>query len=167
MLSRRIFLISAISTLLSGCFRRGRGPRARRAPHRRRALVPNRRRRRVVRNRRLRRRRVRRRIHRRLLWRTVTGRRVAVVPVGVVVGWQLSMPDRVVVVKEVKTVYVEGAPQERLVVVGDDGYQEEISVIREDNAENRKELEGSELPSGDTTTPALEVEVEEETDSEY
>ena len=165
MLSRRTFAISALSLLVSGCFRtRRRGPRARRAPGRRRAPV---RRRRVARNRYIRRRRVRRRIHRRLMWRTVTGRRVAVVPVGVVVGWQLSMPDRVVVVHEVKTVYVEGKPQERIVVVGDNGYREEIPVVREDTAENRKELEGSELPSTDTTTPALEVEVEEDAASEY
>ena len=95
------------------------------------------------------------------MWRTITGRRVAVVPVGVVVGWQLSMPDRVVVVHEVKTVYVEGVPQERIVVVGDDGYREEIPIVREDTADNKKELKGSELPSTDTTTPALEVEVEE------
>ena len=36
------------------------------------------------------------------MWRTMTGRRVAVVPVGVVIGWRLSMPERVVVVREVK-----------------------------------------------------------------
>ena len=149
MLSKRTFVISTLSTLLSGCFR----PR--------RIHGPRRRRRRVARNRFIRRRRVRRRIHRRLMWRTITGRRVAVVPVGVVVGWQLSMPDRVVVVHEVKTVYVEGVPQERIVVVGDDGYREEIPIIREDTADNKKELKGSELPSTDTTTPALEVEVDE------
>jgi hypothetical protein len=75
------------------------------------------------------------------------------------------MPDRVVVVHEVKTVYVESIPQERIVVVGDDGYREEISVVREDPAENRKELKGSELPSTDTKTPAFEVEIEDQSDS--
>jgi hypothetical protein len=75
------------------------------------------------------------------------------------------MSDRVVVVHEVKTVYVESIPQERIVVVGDDGYREEISVVREDTAENRKELKGSELPSTDTKTPALEVEIEDQSDS--
>ena len=88
------------------------------------------------------------------------GRRVAVVPVGVVVGWQLSMPDRVVVVHEVKTVYVNGAPQERIIVVDDQGYREELPIVREDTAENRVELEGATLPSTDTTTPGLEVDPE-------
>ena len=160
MLSRRVFVISAVSMLVSGCFR----PRRRRALPGRRA--PYKRRRRRARNRFIRRRRIRRRIHRRLMWRTVTGRRVAIVPVGVVVGWQLSMPNRVVVVHEVKTVYVDGAPQEHIVVVGDDGYREELPIVREDTAENKKDLPGSELPSTDTTTPALEVEIEEEVDSE-
>lgn len=96
----------------------------------------------------------------------VTGRRVAVVPVGVVVGWQLSMPDRVVVVHEVKTVEVQGVPQEYVVVVGDDGYREEIPVIREDTAENREELVGAELDAGDTSTPSVEVEVEEEVEGD-
>ena len=96
----------------------------------------------------------------------MTGRRVAVVPVGVVVGWQLSMPERVVVVREVKTVYVEDKPQEYIVVVGDDGYREELPIIRENTAENSKELVGAELPSADTTTPAIEVEIEEKAEEE-
>ena len=92
----------------------------------------------------------------------MTGRRVAVVPVGVVVGWQLTTPERVVVVREVKTVYVEGEPQEYLVVSGDDGYRGEIPIVREDTAENREELTGSELPETDTTTPAIELEVDDQ-----
>ena len=91
------------------------------------------------------------------MWRTISGRRLAIVPVGVVVGWQLSMPERVVVVHEVKTVYIENKPQEYIVVVGDDGYREELPIVREDTTENRTELIGSELPSTDTTTPAVEV----------
>ena len=59
------------------------------------------------------------------------------------------MPDRVVVVQEVKTVQVNGENQEYLVVSAPDGSLEEIPVLREDNADNGQELEGSELPADD------------------
>ena len=56
------------------------------------------------------------------------------------------MADRVVVVHEIRTVEIDGYPQEYMVVVGDDGYREEIPVVREDTPENSREFEGSELP---------------------
>ena len=81
---------------------------------------------------------------------------MVVVPVGLVVGWELSMPDRVVVVQEVKTVPIDGDSQEYLVVVASDGYRAEIPIIREDTKENTKELEGSELPKAEANEDSTE-----------
>ncbi len=100
---------------------------------------PKRRRRRRVR------RRVRRhRIRRRARWRMLRGRRVLVVPVGLAVGWELSLDDRIVVVREVH--------EHKIVVEHADGTAESIDVAKEDTAENTNELEGSEY----------EVEIEED-----
>ncbi len=83
-----------------------------------------------------RRRRRRRRIRRRVLWRTVGGRRLLVVPLAVAVGWELMVDDRVVIVHEVRP--------DVIVVKDASGKTEEIAVVKEDDAENAKELEGSE-----------------------
>ncbi len=114
------------------------------------------------------RRRTRRRIRRHVVWRTVGGRRALVVPLAVAVGWELALGPDVVVVHEVKKVQVEGATREVIVVVHKDGKKEEVEIVREDTEENKKELDGSEVAAGDTTTPAreLEVEVEEEVEVE-
>ncbi len=107
------------------------------------------------------RRRIRRRIRRRVVRRVVFGRPFWVVPVGIAVGWELMDNDRVVVVKETKIVEKETQKVEVLVVVDSSGNTEEIEVVREDNAENGAELEGSTLEDGDNS-PSIEVEVEVE-----
>lgn len=105
------------------------------------------------------RRRIRRRIRRRVLWRTVAGRRLLVVPVAVAVGWELAVDKRVVVVREVRadTVVVADAKTNAT---------EELAIVKEDDAENVKELPGTVLAEADTTTPSRETEeeVEEEVD---
>jgi hypothetical protein len=111
------------------------------------------------------RRHVRRRFRRRVAFRTVGARRLLVVPLAVAVGWELAVaaeragdPDVVVVVKEVK----KTDAGEVLVVSEPSGKVREIEVVREDTAENAKDLPGTELPAGDTSTPAVEADVEEE-----
>ncbi len=85
-----------------------------------------------------------------------------VVPVALAVGWELVHEDRVVVVKEVKVIVVEG--EETEAIVTEDG--EEILIEREDDDTNRKAEQGSTLPEGDTTTPAVETEEEVEVEVE-
>src|SRR4051794_27073784 len=80
-------LMAVMGAAIEGCGRR-HGPVY--------AAGPRRRVRRRVR------RHVRRRIRRRVAFRMVTGRRVAVVPLAVAVGWELSLGPRVVVVREVR-----------------------------------------------------------------
>lgn len=99
-------------------------------------------RRRVRRVRRIRRRRIRRRV----LWRTIGVRRVLVVPLAVAIGWELLVDNRVVIVHEVHADHV--------VVKDADGKTQKLEVVKEDDAENAKELEGSEYD--------VEEEVEEE-----
>lgn len=111
------------------------------------------------------RRRIRRRIRRRVAWRRHHGRRVLVVPLALAVGWELAIDKRVVVVHEVKKVEVEKQPVE-VVVVEEAGKTEEIEIVREDTAGNTKELDGTELPESDTTTPSRTVEVEEEVEED-
>jgi len=108
------------------------------------------------------RRRIRRRIRRRVVRRVVFGRPFWVVPVGLAIGWELMDNDRVVVVKETKVVEKESQSVEVLVVVDTSGNTEEIEVVREDTSENTAELEGSDLPDDDTSTPSVSVEVEVE-----
>jgi hypothetical protein len=144
-MQRREILLSIAAVLgvvVEGCVvrahpRRGHGPHARRV------------RRRV-------RRRIRRRWRRRVAWRAVTGRRVLVVPVAAVVGWELAIDSRVVVVREVR-------PTTIVVVDVNGGAPEEIEVAREDTPENAVEMQGSVMPAGDAS-PAREgeEEVEEE-----
>jgi hypothetical protein len=118
------------------------------------------------------RRRIRRRIRRRAVRRMVRGRPYWVVPVGLVVGWELMHEDRVVVVREIKVVEIEGQKTEVAVVVPADAKVEpgktpaveEIAILREDTKENAEDLEGSRLPDDDKATPGREVEIEEEVD---
>ncbi|MBK7188607.1 MAG: hypothetical protein IPH86_08040 [bacterium] len=130
------------------------------------AATPARRRRR----RRRVRRRIRRRVRRRVALRMVRGRRFWVVPVGLVVGWELMHEDRVVVVREIKMIEVEGVKTEVAVVVdpnarveaGKPEAFEEIPILREDNQDNAVELEGTRLADDDKSTPGIEAEIEEE-----
>jgi hypothetical protein len=91
-------------------------------------------------------------------------RRLVVIPVGLLIGWELALAagtkETVVVVREVKST----ASGEVLVVSQPNGAVEEIEVIREDNADNKTELQGSELAANDTSTPATEEDIEEEVD---
>jgi hypothetical protein len=98
--------------------------------------------------------RVRRRIRRHAFIRIRYGRPFWVVPVGLAIGWELSLRNRVVVVRETRIVEKNGVKTEVAVVQGADGKSEQIDITREDTAENREELEGSVLDDADTTTPA-------------
>ncbi|MEQ1579487.1 MAG: hypothetical protein ABL964_02755 [Steroidobacteraceae bacterium] len=110
------------------------------------------------------RRRIRRRIRRRAVTRVVLGRPFWVVPFGMVVGWELMHENRVVVVKETKIIEREGRKVEVAVVQDDKGKTEEVEILREDNADNGKDLEGSRLADDDKSTPAVDAEIEEEVD---
>ncbi|HKY30931.1 MAG TPA: hypothetical protein VJV23_00205 [Candidatus Polarisedimenticolia bacterium] len=75
------------------------------------------------------------------------------------------MPDnRVVIVKETKIIEKDGGKVEVVVVQDEKGKAEEIEVVREDTAENTKDLEGSVLPDDDKSTPATEKEEDVEED---
>lgn len=108
------------------------------------------------------RRRVRRRFRRVAVTRMVRGRRLWVVPVGLAIGWELVHENRVVVVKETKFVERDGANVEVVVVQDSAGATEEVEVLREDTAANRKELDGSILGDNDRSTPGVEAEIEED-----
>lgn len=151
-MNRRSFVISvfaAIAALVAPVRDSEAGSRARRRSHRRRV-----------------RRHIRRRIRRRVVFRRVRGRGFWVVPVGLVVGWELVHHDRVVVVHEVHFVEKDGVKTEVAVVHDASGKAEEIPILREDNGENGKDLEGSRLPDDDKTSPGVDVEIEEEVDEE-
>jgi hypothetical protein len=120
MLSRRE-LLAALVAVSAGPALAHPGPHVH--PHRRRV-------------RRVRRRVRRRRIRRRVAWRMFGPRRLLVVPVGVAVGWELLVDDRVVVVHEVH--------EHHVVVKHADGTTAKLDVHKEDTDENRQELEGSE-----------------------
>lgn len=159
-MNRRQFLAGLVAGAASLTILPGLGEAA--TPARRR-----RRRRRV-------RRRIRRRVRRRAVRRLVRGRPFWVVPVGLVVGWELMHEDRVVVVREIKVVEIEGEKTEVAVVVdpsakveaGKAPAFEEIPIVREDTKDNAVELEGSRLPDDDKTTPGVEAEIEEEIEVE-
>jgi high-affinity K+ transport system ATPase subunit B len=116
----------------------------------------------LIRRRRRIRRRIRRRMRRRVVIRTVLGRPFWVVPVGLAVGWELMHNNRVVVVKETRIIERDGAKVEVAVVQDSNGSTEQIDVLREDTADNRKNLPGSVLPDDDKTTPGVDDEIEEE-----
>lgn len=112
------------------------------------------------------RRRVRRRIRRRVAFRTVAGRRIWVAPVALAVGWELVVnSNRVVVVRETRFVERSGTSVEVAVVQSADGKTEELEIVRQNTAENSKDLEGGILPGSDKTTPALEKEEDVEVDN--
>jgi len=79
-----------------------------------------------------------------------------VVPVAVAVGWELHLDNRVVVVHEVRPTVV--------VVREPNGVLAEIAYTREDTSSNGVNHEGSQLPDGDTSTPGVDAEIEEEVD---
>lgn len=109
---------------------------------------------------------VRRRIRRHAFTRVVFGRPFWVVPLGLVVGWELAHANRVVVVKEINVVEKDGNKIEVATVEDSKGKTEQIEITREDTAENAKNLEGTKLAANDTSTPSVEreeeVEVEED-----
>lgn len=80
------------------------------------------------------------------------------VPHGVAAGWELEIDNRIVLVRTVNA--------DVIVVENPDGTTEEINVVQEDNDENTVELEGTQLPDDDTTTPAVETEEEVEIEVE-
>ena len=84
------------------------------------------------------------------------------VPVATAVGWELMLDDRVVVVVEDRGAKTDEPDVHVLVVQDSGGKKETVEVVREDTEDNARELEGSALPAGDTTTPAIETEEEVE-----
>jgi len=114
-----------------------------------------RRRRRRRTTRRVVRRRVRRRHRRRVRRRVVAGRSLLVVPVALAVGWELLVDDQVYVVTRVYE--VDGV--ETVDLKSSDGATKSEAILREDTEGNQTELEGSELPDDDTTTPGVTVEI--------
>lgn len=136
-MKRRELLAAAVALVAGGCLVRPH-------PMRHHARV----RRRV-------RRRIRRRYRRRVAWRVVTGRRVLVVPTAVVVGWELSVDNRVHVVREVRP--------DVIVLVDSDGKTVEHPIEREDTAENGRDEPGSIVAAGDPV-PAREADEEVEED---
>ncbi len=102
------------------------------------------------------RRRVRRRIRRRVIWRTLGPRRALVVPLALAIGWELALDNRVVVVHELR-------PDVIVVVDAKTNAKEEIAIVKEDTADNAKELEGTLLAANDAGPfRENEEEVEEE-----
>ena len=82
-----------------------------------------------------------------------------------VVGWELALAsNRVVVVKEVRFVDRAGTRVEVVVVQGADGKTEELEIVREDTADNARNLQGSVVPDADRTTPVVEAEEDVEVD---
>ena len=100
------------------------------------------------------RRRVRRRHRRRVRRRVVAGRSYLVVPVALAVGWELAFDDQVWVVTRIHV--VEGT--ETVELKATDGTTASEPIVREDTTDNTTELEGSELPEGDTATPGVDSE---------
>lgn len=107
-----------------------------------------------------RRRLYRRRFRRVAFTRVVFGRPFWVVPMGLMVGWELMHRDRVVVVKETRILEKDGQKTEVAVVEDSAGKLEQVEILREDNAENSEELEGSVVPEEDTATPTVPQEAE-------
>jgi hypothetical protein len=97
----------------------------------------------------------RRRFRRFAFTRVVFGRPFWVVPVSLVIGWELMHRNRVVVVKETRIIEKDGQKTEVAVVQDSTGKSEEVEILREDNVENSEELEGSVIPDEDTATPAV------------
>lgn len=131
---RRTFLIGllgAAATLIFGGEAAARHPPG--GPHRRRV------RRRV--------RRRMRRMRRRVRWSMRAGRRALIVPVGLAIGWELMVENRLALVQSVNGGQV-------VVQYVDGGSVETVPVVMENTADNSEVLPGSEY----------EAEVEEEVD---
>ncbi len=144
-MKRRDMIVGLLTLGAAGCGPRGvrRAARVHRRAHRRR-------RRRV-------RRRIRRRIRRRMVWRTVGPRRVAVIPRGVVVGWELQVgPDEYVIVREVRSPKV-------IVVAYPSGRTVTWNAAQEDNSRNAEVLKGSQVK---VTEPGPYKEYDEEVEVE-
>ena len=99
---------------------------------------------------------LRRRFRRRVVVRIINGRPFWVVPVALAVGWELVHETRVVLVKETRFIEQEGKKVEVVVVQDSVGRTEQIGIIREDTPENTVNLQGSEIPESDFTTPGVE-----------
>jgi hypothetical protein len=99
----------------------------------------------------------RRRFRRHAFTRVMFGRPVWVVPTGLAVGWELAHTNRVVVVREIRTVETNGQKTEVAVVQDATGKSEEVEITRQDSAENSTELEGSEIPEDDAGSPGIEI----------
>lgn len=106
------------------------------------------------------RRTVRRRHRRRVRRRVVAGASLLVVPTALAVGWELEVDRTVYVVKSVEP----RGDTEVVVLVAANGSTLTETILREDDAENSVELEGSTLPDDDTSTPSVTVEVNVEVD---
>jgi hypothetical protein len=104
--------------------------------------------------------RVRRRIRRHAFTRVVFGRPFWVVPVGLVVGWELVHRKRVVVVKETRIVERAGQKTEVAVIEDASGKADTVEITREDNADNSADLPGSIVRDGDSKVPSIEREEE-------
>jgi hypothetical protein len=100
--------------------------------------------------------RVRRRIRRHVFIRSRFGRPFWVVPVGLAVGWELSHANQIVVVRETRFIEKDGVKTEVAIVQDGSGKTEQVEITREDSADNRRNLEGSVVDDGDTSTPAIE-----------
>lgn len=118
----------------------------------------------IIRRRRRIRRRIRRRMRRRVVTRIVLGRPFWVVPVGLAVGWELMHENRVVVVTETRFIERDGVRVEVAVVQDNNGETEQVDVLREDTADNRKNMQGTILPDDDKSTPGVDDEIEAEVD---
>ena len=98
---------------------------------------------------------VRRRIRRPVVIRTHSGRPIWVVPLELAAGWELSNSNRVVVVRETHFVEKAGVQSEVAIVQDSSDKIEQVAIAREDTPENSRNLQGSVLDDGDTTTPAI------------
>jgi len=98
---------------------------------------------------------VRRRIRRPVVIRTNSGRSIWVVPLELAAGWELSNSNRVVVVRETHFVEEAGVQSEVAIVQDSSDKIEQVEIAREDTPENSRNLQGSVLDDGDTTTPAI------------
>lgn len=82
-------------------------------------------------------------IRRRATARIASGRLFWVVPTGLAAGWELVYHDRVFVVREIRSVEINGRRSELAIVEDSSRHRESVEIAREDNAGNSQLLEGS------------------------
>ena len=89
--------------------------------------------------------------------RTSFGRSCSVVPVrrSWLVAEYLRTQNEFVVVRETHFIGKAGVKSEVAIVQDAGDKLEQVDIIREDTAENSRNLQGSVLDDGDTTTPAM------------